>query len=99
VEEIAARHVGYPVYLKERKVRPTERDTMFYCYKERQTEPKPPKPAPPVSITTTILDQIHCEANRVASPTLHFMDECVGSVGQKVETAERVAAQNLPSQR
>jgi hypothetical protein len=32
VEEIAAKHVGFPVYLKERKERPEDRDIVFCCY-------------------------------------------------------------------
>jgi hypothetical protein len=32
VEEIARRHVGYPVYLEGRRERPEERDTVLICY-------------------------------------------------------------------
>jgi hypothetical protein len=34
VEEIAAKRVGFPIYLKERKERPGNRDTVFYCYRK-----------------------------------------------------------------
>jgi hypothetical protein len=59
VEEIAARHVGCQVYLKERKERPQIRDTVFYCYKGSKSPPKPS--APPKS---TILDQIPLEERK-----------------------------------
>jgi hypothetical protein len=39
VDEIAARRVGYQVYLKERKERPEQGDTVFYCYKGQRPDP------------------------------------------------------------
>jgi hypothetical protein len=43
VEEIVAKHVGYQVYLKERKVRLEEGDTVFYCYRKKAPGSVTPK--------------------------------------------------------
>jgi hypothetical protein len=60
VEEIAAKRVGYQVFLKRREVRPEERDTVFYCYKGSKPESPipsavPAKPHPPGSNEVWVL--------------------------------------------
>jgi hypothetical protein len=41
-EEIAAKHVGYQVYLDSRRPRPDQRDTYFCCFKGQRPTVRPP---------------------------------------------------------